>query len=183
MRRADPRWCSSWTRQAMRATLGSKTLQNFAEIREIFAGKSCAFSARIAPHDHRKCQKPCMQSAYSFSRSCACLALVARAWRADLVPKSMQNRAVVAEINRRKSAHFDTERAHNVQNKHKNNVLMFSAPCRSTLVLFRGLDKPCGCVRASPGALFITVEGSARSILHKQWRAEPRAIPFCSELA
>ena len=23
---------------------------------------------------------------------------------------------------------------------------MFSAPCRSTLVLFRGLDKPCGCV-------------------------------------
>ena len=53
----------AWTRQAMRATLGSKTLQNFAEIREIFAGKSCAFSARIAPHDHRKCQKPCMQSA------------------------------------------------------------------------------------------------------------------------
>ena len=57
----------AWNLQAMRATLGSKTLQNFAEIREIFAGKSCAFSpnfsARIAPHDHRKCQKPCMQSA------------------------------------------------------------------------------------------------------------------------
>ena len=53
----------AWNLQAMRATLGSKTLQNFAEIREIFAGKSCAFSARIAPHDHRKRQKPCMQSA------------------------------------------------------------------------------------------------------------------------
>ena len=77
-----------------------------------------------------------------------------RAWRADLVPKSIQNRAVVAEKNRRKSAHFDTERAHNVQSKHKNNALMSSAPCRATLVILRRLGKPCGCVAFEISAEF-----------------------------
>ena len=58
----------SRTRQAMRVCCVRKCCRispRSARFSPEF--KSCAFSpnfsARIAPHDHRKCQKPCMQSA------------------------------------------------------------------------------------------------------------------------
>ena len=64
--------------KAMRALCARKLRQispKSARFSALFAGKSRAFSARNARHDHKTHRHRCRQSVWTFNRSCACFAI------------------------------------------------------------------------------------------------------------